>query len=891
VVGWGEKSRYRPAGTRLGCGFAAVSILVACLIGSVLMGVPAVAACVPPGNTISSGDTVTCSGTDTVAVGDGSQNNVTVNVLPGATLNVSGGSAINLQNTNTITNAGNISVDTGAGIDTSFFSGNGNVVTNIGTIRGTADGAFGINVNNANIVINNGLISVLNNATGINVNDGNTVINNGTIVVLDTVGAPAALGISGNNNNNVTNAGTISVGSNGSYGIFMGADGGGNSIILNSGTITGGSLSFGIGVTSNYIVNNTGTIALSNGGSAIQLGGGNTATNSGTIAIGGLGIGFDVNGVNGNNSGGNTITNSGSVLIPNGFSVFGFTNGNTVTNTGYLQGTIELLGDNNVLTNKGTLIAGDPSNFGTAKSVTIFGFGGGAGGTLINDPSGTFAIRVSPNANDSFGANNVILNGGRLQIVVTPGLYAPTTVYSSATTGSAPVQSCGCSPPIAGQFDTVVSSSPFFTATPDYTNPSEVDVTLTRYGFGSVPGSTRNQMAVGGALEPGYSPGLDPTSVAGQFYANLLAATSIGVLDNLSGEGTAALQNASFGAGSQFNNATLGQLLFGDSSGTTSIIIPPSQYAATPKPRGADAFDSVLKASPAPVTQTGRWRLWTVGFGAYRSIDGNASPIGSASQTIRNYGGAFGFDYQAAPDLLLGFAAGGSEANVSVPDRATTGRLTGGHVGVYGLKTWGAYYLAASANYARFDNSTTRTIAGVGPTESATGSFASDQLSARLELGWKRAFANYTLTPFVAIEPAALWAHGYTETSTTLGGAPGVLGLSFAPRTTTSLPTFLGVQADTRIAFANGALVSPYARVSWVHEFEPSRQVTATFVSLPGAAFTVDGARPARDSGRLDAGSKIQLDTTRSLFANVSGEWSGISQSYSATAGFKVLLQ
>ena len=145
------------------------------------------------------------------------------------------------------------------------------------------------------------------------------------------------------------------------------------------------------------------------------------------------------------------------------------------------------------------------------------------------------------------------------------------------------------------------------------------------------------------------------------------------------------------------------------------------------------------------------------------------------------------------------------------------------------------------------------------------------------------------MTPFVAIEPAALWSHGYTETSTTVGGAPGVLGLTFAPRTTTSLPTFLGVQADTT-AFANGAVVTPYVRASWVHELA-TRQVTATLVSLPGAAFTVDGARPASDSGRLDAGSKIQLDTTRSLFANLSGEWSGISQSYSAMAGFKAVLQ
>jgi outer membrane autotransporter protein len=556
---------------------------------------------------------------------------------------------------------------------------------------------------------------------------------------------------------------------------------------------------------------------------------------------------------------------------------------------GTLDGKIDIVGGNNTVTNAGLITI---TNAGTTigPGAYVIQQNAGPANTYVQTSTGTLALRMNnTGVVDQLVADALNLTG-TLRIVILQQLYP--NVLTSANTA---VQVTPGQPPSTTTFSSFVASSPFFTVTPIYTGTpnsfTAIDIQLGRIPFGSVPGSTRNQMAVGGVLEPGYSPSLDPNSVAGQFYANLLAATSIGVLDNLSGEGTAALQNASFGAGSQFNNATLGQLVFGDTSGTTSIIIPPPQYAATPKPRGADAFDSVLKAPPAPATQTGRWRLWTAGFGGYRTIDGNAMPIGSANQTIRNYGGAFGFDYQAAPDLLWGFAAGGSEANVSVPDRSTKGNLTGGHFGVYGLKTWGAAYLAASANYARFDNSTNRTIAGVGPTENATGHFASDQLSARLELGWKRAFANYTLTPFVAIEPAALWSHGYTETSTTIGGAPGVLGLSFAPRTTTSLPTFLGVQADTRIAFANGAVVSPYARASWVHEFEPSRQITATFVSLPTGAFTVDGARPARDSGRLDAGSKIQLDTTRSLFANLSGEWSGISQSYSATAGLKVTLQ
>src|SRR6185312_12034267 len=109
-----------------------------------------------------------------------------------------------------------------------------------------------------------------------------------------------------------------------------------------------------------------------------------------------------------------------------------------------------------------------------------------------------------------------------------------------------------------------------------------------------------------------------------------------------------------------------------------------------------------------------------------------------------------------------------------------------------------------SLNYGRFDNSTTRTISGVGPTETATGSFASNQIGGRLEFGRKYATMRYTVTPFVAIEPSVLWQNAFTETSVTAGGGPGILGLSYAARTTPSLPTFLGVQLDTRTMLSGG---------------------------------------------------------------------------------------
>jgi outer membrane autotransporter protein len=144
------------------------------------------------------------------------------------------------------------------------------------------------------------------------------------------------------------------------------------------------------------------------------------------------------------------------------------------------------------------------------------------------------------------------------------------------------------------------------------------------------------------------------------------------------------------------------------------------------------------------------------------------------------------------------------------------------------------------------------------------------------------------VTPFAALQFAELWQRGFAETGTAFGGAPAVNGLSFAAHHVASLPAFLGAQFDTRYALANGMIWSPYARASWVHEFDPARNVSASFIALPGSGFTVDGPRAASNAARLDLGSKLALTRTSSLFASFDGEFSDRSQSYAGKGGFKV---
>src|SRR5262249_40822552 len=106
-------------------------------------------------------------------------------------------------------------------------------------------------------------------------------------------------------------------------------------------------------------------------------------------------------------------------------------------------------------------------------------------------------------------------------------------------------------------------------------------------------------------------------------------------------------------------------------------------------------------------------------------------------------------------------------------------------------------------------------------------------------------------------------------------------------RTATSLPTFLGVQFDSRVFLPWGMAMSPYTRFSWVHEFNPTRQVSPTFVALPGTLFTVDGPRAARDAAKIELGTKFAVNKVKA-FVTLDGEFSGQSQAYAGKAGFSL---
>jgi outer membrane autotransporter protein len=371
------------------------------------------------------------------------------------------------------------------------------------------------------------------------------------------------------------------------------------------------------------------------------------------------------------------------------------------------------------------------------------------------------------------------------------------------------------------------------------------------------------------------------TGDAATFYGNLFAATSVSVFDQLSGAGTSATQGTAFGTNDAFLSI-FGQGGFPGGGG--GLGGAPLGYAAA-ETRDHPAL-GIIKLKPQDEIAR-RWETWVVGFGATRSVDGDAAG-GTFGSRQSGAGAAAGVTYRLDADLALGAAVGASKSHFSVSDLSTSGDLTAAHLGVYGAKRWGAFYAMATIAYARIDNDTTRTITGAGPTETATGSFASDLLAGRVEIGWRNDLGRYALTPFATVQYSELWQHSYSETSTTTGGGPGILGLSYAAQAVSSFPTSIGVQIDSRFDLASGQSVTPYARLAWLHEFNPDSRIDASFISVPGASFSLAGARAASDAAKMDCGLRLALNEQTALSASFNSELAGHSRTYAGTGGLRV---
>ncbi len=90
----------------------------------------------------------------------------------------------------------------------------------------------------------------------------------------------------------------------------------------------------------------------------------------------------------------------------------------------------------------------------------------------------------------------------------------------------------------------------------------------------------------------------------------------------------------------------------------------------------------------------------------------------------------------------------------------------------------------------------------------------------------------------------------------------------------------LGARLEHALALSDGGLLTLTGRAAWAINGGTDRNVGAAFQSLPGTAFTIDGAEPDRNALLLDAGAGYRAPSGIFAAATFEGEFSGNVKSY-----------
>ncbi|MCP3441775.1 autotransporter domain-containing protein [Bradyrhizobium sp. CCGUVB14] len=841
--------------------------------------------------------------------------------------NNTGGSITTLNN-----NGGTFTNDTGATVSGAATISAGSV-TNAGTFSSTlglTGGTFtnntggqvqGATTNNGGTVNNNGTMAGAINTSGTFNNNNNatitTLINNGGLFQNDNQGrvTGAATVSSGTVQNAGTFASTLGLtgGTFNNFGTVQGAT------TNNGGTVGNGGTMAGVTNTSGTFNNNgTGSITtLNNNGGTFNndatisgaatisggtvfvtgtgtIGGAVSLTNAaGTLDISGVTTGLsitDFSGVSGStvNLGAKTLTIAGGTQTFGG-AMQGAGNlvlssgAETLTGTSSYSGTTTVNGgtlrvDGSIASSSMTTVNATStlSGVGTVGNVSVNGglFAPGQGvvggsmtvaGSLVLSAASTYLVEVTPaTSTSSIVTGNANLGGATLGVNFAAGSYVSkqyTVVAASSITGAfnPTILSLG----LPAGFSISASND----GTHAYLN-----LVL---NFAPPSGNLNvNQQNVGNAIINFFN----TTGGISMAFGGLTPAG----LTQLSGEVGSAPQQSTFNVMTQFMGVMTDPFVAGrgdpvSAGGAPNAYADESMaYAATAKGRSASARDAFAAYTKAPIAPSfeQRWSVWAAGFGGAQQTDGN-NALGSNNTTSSLYATAVGADYRVSRDTLLGFALAGGGTNFTVANNLGGGRSDLFQAGAFFRHNAGPAYITGALAYGWQDITTDRTVTVAG-VDRLRAEFNANAWSGRLEGGYRFVSQGIGLTPYAAAQVTAFDLPAYAEQA--IAGS-NQFALAYGAKSVTDTRSELGLRTDKAFGQDDG-IVTLRGRVAWAHDYNPNRAIGATFQTLPGASFVVNGAAMASETALVTAAAEKKWLNGWSAAATFEGEFSNVTRSY-----------
>ena len=569
----------------------------------------------------------------------------------------------------------------------------------------------------------------------------------------------------------------------------------------------------------------------------------------------------------------NTLTNNGTVLSQegaNGLAVQSIGGGTRIDNARAIAGSVQLSslagGANNLLNNLpgGTLTVGNSIDLGGKLGVLnnqgTLALGNGVGITTINGSlsqgsSGTLLVRVasSGGALDQYQISGNATIGGTIQpIRVNTGLLPPGSVATTILTAAGGITYAGLLQPSGSAIQTYALSLG--------TNGDLQLVSTVNYSPSGLSGySSQIGQAIGLAETNG--PSLFLQQVAGA----LLNAPNTQVLADdyraIGAEGATSVPQVTFEATQMAIDIVTDRMDVWRTSGLDGQ-------------RQHSGSDTQMAAGGdhKPV------RVWIAMLG---------EAVGNQGLNGSTFGGVIGLDGEAGQrSILLGAALNLSQSRFGVSDPGSSINATNFGASVYSVAMLGDAYLSGigyvGGNGAGFASN----LYSLGLNLQASTRFNGVVTAGRFEAGqsFDLGDTGARITPYAAIQPMQIWQGGATE-NFGFGG-----GIRFANANIPSLPMNLGIQLSgswTPMGGEEGETLEPFLRLAWMHDFLPNRQISRSFIELPGASFTSSGGWNVSDAALVRAGIHYQVSKSVSLFGSVESQLSSNYRSIGGTAGIR----
>ena len=170
-----------------------------------------------------------------------------------------------------------------------------------------------------------------------------------------------------------------------------------------------------------------------------------------------------------------------------------------------------------------------------------------------------------------------------------------------------------------------------------------------------------------------------------------------------------------------------------------------------------------------------------------------------------------------------------------------------------------------------------------GVTGSYHGNYNADTFAGRLEAGWRFDADWAGLTPYVAWQATQDSVPGYSE-KTTAGSD--VFALAYRGADFNSSRGELGLRADRSFDMQDG-LFTLRGHAAWADNFQIDRTIDAGFQTLPGTAFTVEGATEGRNVGLAGVSGEWKWNSGMSFVGSVDGAFSDKSTAYVASGAVR----